>query len=61
MEHKKLYWISIRWGSYKPYTKTTRRFDTVGELNAYLQGIEDSDGWTQHQIINRNQRKVEKD
>lgn len=51
MEHH----ATIRWGIVfddepSPNDKTYR-FATVAELNAFMEGVEETIGWTRHEII----------
>jgi len=46
--------IAIRWGAYGAKENrpvTTREFDTIAEVNAYIQGIDDMDGWYDYEIV----------
>jgi len=46
--------VTIEWGKYTPKHErfiTTVEFGTQAELDAYLQGVDDMDGWLDYTII----------
>ena len=48
--------VSIGWGgTEQPLWFTTHSFDTQAELDAYLMGVHDCDGWMDYKIVDRNE------
>jgi hypothetical protein len=46
--------VTIRWGKYGPEDErlvTTAEFKTQAELVAYMEGIDDMDGWADYNVI----------
>ena len=46
--------VTIRWGKYVPKDErlvTTEEFQTQAEVDAYLLGIDDMDGWADYEVI----------
>lgn len=53
-KQKALFEVMIRWGSCEPIrnrTITEYRFDTLKELNAFLEGVDEAVGWLDHEQI----------
>ena len=50
MSKKKLYRVAHVWGEEKTCI-TQREFKTHAELNAYLQGIDDAEGWMDYASV----------
>ena len=46
--------VAIVWGRDKEH-KTCRTFRNFGEVDAYLQGIADMDGWEKYEIVNEEE------
>jgi len=48
--------VTIKWGAYyadgdPDQPITTYEFDTEGELKAFLEGIDEMDGWAGYEIV----------
>ena len=51
------YWVKILWGEAEEY-EDTYYFDTEKELNAFLDGVEEGNGWLSYDITNSNKKEL---
>jgi len=53
----KKHWVKIVWGESEDYSDTYY-FNTEEELNAFLDGVEEGNGWLSYDITNSNKREL---
>ena len=55
MAKNKPFWVEIEWGTESTRaendTRTRKEFSTQAELDAYLEGVDDMDGWSEWNIV----------
>lgn len=53
--------VTIKWGKFFPEEErpvTIAEFETQAELDAYMEGIDDMDGWMDYTIIEDEENNV---